>query len=278
MLFSVLGSAAETDNVLSYANVLRHLTDLDRLTHLQTGCRGGLFSSWDRNGTNRWGANGDVGQYLRVESNGEAVMADVDGPGIIYRIWSANPMGKIRVYLDGAKTPDYEWNFPDLFDGKLTPFVKPLVYRRDSAQSASDCYLPIPFAKHIKITADKAHGQYYHFNYVLLPKEQIVASFRLPLTAEEQNVLTGIAEAWSHPGRDPKPRLSGQETIKQKIDVAPGQTAVLCELNRTGVIRAIRARVAIEPALCLAKTRAARRMGRRRVAANSHAARAILRL
>jgi hypothetical protein len=58
---------------------------------------------------------------LRVEANGEAVMMDIDGPGIIYRTWSANPMGKIRVYLDGSERPAFEWNFPELFDGKLEP-------------------------------------------------------------------------------------------------------------------------------------------------------------
>src|SRR5512133_1008695 len=187
---------------LTYVDILHELTDLDRLSHLQTGYRGGLFSSWDRNSKTQWGANGDAGQYLRVEKNGEAVMRDLDGPGVIYRTWSANPMGKIRIYLDGASAPNFEWNFPDLFDGKLPPFIKPLVYRRDNAQSASDCYLPIPFAKHIKITADKAHGEYYHFNYVLYPKNQAVASFRLPLTVEEQAALSAVAEAWSHPGRD----------------------------------------------------------------------------
>jgi len=235
--------AAASEKPLTYVDVLHQLTDLDRLTHLQAGCKGGLFSSWDRNSRTHWGANGDAGQYLRVEADGEAVMMDIDGPGVIYRIWSANPMGKLRIYLDGVQTPSFEWSFPDLFDGKLPPFITPLVYRRDNPQSASDCYLPIPFAKHIKITADKAHSQYYHFNYVLLPQGQQVSSFRLPLSSEEQTALMAAADAWSHPGRDPKPRLPGQNTITKTITIAPGQTAVVCALRETGVIRAIRARV-----------------------------------
>ena len=236
-------TTAAAPKQLTYVDILHQLTDLDRLTHLQTGCKGGLFSSWDRNGTNYWGANGDAGQYLRVEPNGEAVMMDVDGPGVIYRTWSANPMGKIRVYLDGAQTPSYEWNFPDLFDGKLPPFIKPLVYRRDNAQSASDCYLPISFAKHIKITADKAHGEYYHFNYVLLPEDCTVQSFRLPLSDAEQAALSAAADAWNRPGRDPKPKLKGQTTISKSFSIAPGETVSVCDLRRPGVIRAIRARV-----------------------------------
>jgi hypothetical protein len=235
--------SAQSDKPRTYADILGQLTDLDRLAHLQTGCQGGLFSSWDRNSKAAWGANGDAGQYLRVEPNGEAVMMDIDGPGVIYRIWSANPMGKVRLYLDGAQTPTFEWNFPDLFDGKLPPFIAPLVYRRDGPQSASDCYLPIPFAKHIKITADKAHGEYYHFNYVLFPKDNPVPSFHLPLTDGEQAALASAAEAWSHSGRDPKPQLPGQKTIKKTITLQPGQSETLCDLKETGVIRAIRARV-----------------------------------
>src|SRR5262245_30612177 len=147
VLLSINHLSAQTPQPLTYVDLLHQLTDLDRLTRSQSGYKGGLFSSWDRNSKTHWGANGDAGQYLRIEPNGEAVMMDIDGPGVIYRVWSANPMGKLRVYLDGASTPSFEWNFSDLFDGKLSPFIKPLVYRRDRAQSASDCYLPIPFAK-----------------------------------------------------------------------------------------------------------------------------------
>ncbi len=233
-------AAAESGTTVTYVGLLHQLTDLDRLTRLQTGYRGGLFSSWDRNSRTVWGANGDAGQYLRVEPNGEAVMMDIDGPGVIYRTWSANPMGKIRIYLDGAQAPNYEWDFPDLFDGKLLPFIKPLVYRRDRPQSASDCYLPIPFARHIKITADKTHGEYYHFNYVLFPKDQSVPSFHVPLSQEEQTALFAAADAWSHPGRDPKPQLPGQQTISKSIVLTPGQTVELCALHGAGEIRAVR--------------------------------------
>jgi len=239
----VASEAAENLKPMTYADILEQLTDLDRLAVLQNGMKGGLFSSWDRGSRTNWGANGDAGQYLRIEPNGEAVMVDMDGPGVIYRTWSANPMGKLRIYLDGAAAPTYEWNFPDLFDGKLAPFINPLVYRRDNAQSASDCYVPIPFAKHIKITADKAHGEYYHFNYVLLPKDRVPTSFRLPLNSEEEAALKRVAKIWSNPGRDPKPEWAGQKKISKTIKLDPGQTAEICAIHETGVIRAIRARV-----------------------------------
>jgi hypothetical protein len=115
--------------------------------------------------------------------------------------------------------------------------------RRDNPQSASDCYLPISFAKHIKITADKAHGQYYHFNCLLLPPKQSVASFHLPLSETEQAALMAVADAWGHPGRDPKPRLADQTTLSAKVVLKPGESLELASLNGPGVVRAVKARV-----------------------------------
>ncbi len=228
---------------LTYADFLRQMTDLDRLTHLQPGVTGGQFSSWDRGDLKRWGCNGDAGQYLRVEPNGEAVMVELDGPGCLYRIWSANPMGRLRIYLDGATTPSFDWDFAKLFTGQIEPFIRPIVYQRGGPQSASDAYLPIPFARKIKICADRKHGQYYHFNYLRFPAEQVVESFRLPLTAAEQELLRRVAEAWSKPGTDPKPALPGQTTSQQSAELPPGGKLVLLDRQGAGVIRGLRLKV-----------------------------------
>lgn len=230
---------------LTYKDFIRQLTDFDRLTALQAGVQAGLFSSWDRGSLQVWGANGDAGHYLRIEENGEAVMMDVDGPGCIYRIWSANPQGTIRVYLDGAEKPTYEWDFNELFKGTIPPFQKPFVWQREDRR-ASDCYLPIPFSKHIKITADKKHVQYYHFNYLLFPKDWTIESFRLPLTGEEIGLLTDAAVIWARPGNDPKPQLPGQKTERKTLEIAPGETATLVDLPGPAMIRAVRMFVASE--------------------------------
>lgn len=240
------GAQASAPKTLTYADILRQLTDLDRLTRLHPGFQAGQFSSWDRNGREVWGANGDAGHYLREEPNGEAVMMEIDGPGVIYRVWSANPQGRIRLYLDGDAQPTYEWDFDALFNGSTPPFLKPLVYKRGGQMSASDCYVPIPFRRSIKITADRRHGQYYHFNYLLYPKDWTLPSFRLPLTPEEQTELQRAAEIWNAPGRDPKPTLEGQTTLKQTITLQPGKTATLANLKGPGMVRAIRARASSE--------------------------------
>ena len=198
-LCASLGGAAELD----YSHFLRNLIDLDRLPVLDEGVTCRQFSSYDRASkydekTDKyinWGANGDCGQYLRAEPNGEAVMAEMDGPGCIVRIWSANPQGKIRFYLDGDAKPTYEWPFADLFHDKVPPF-KPPVCGMDGA--GANIYLPIPYAKSCKVTADKAHNQYYHIGYKTFPKTAAVKTFRLPLSDEESKLLDEVIHAWNN--------------------------------------------------------------------------------
>lgn len=238
-LLAILPAGAKT---LTYVEVLDQLTDLDRLTHLQTGIRAGQFSSHSPD-DRVWGTNGDAGNYLRVEENGEAVMMEVDGPGCIYRLWSANPMGELRFYLDGATEPTYTFDFDGLFSGQHPPFVKPLVYKRGAQMSASDCYLPIPFAKSIKVCADQKHGQFYILNYLRFPADWEVQSFHLPLSVPENEALERAVEAWSHPGRDPKPRRPGQTTLQRRLSILPGQTVALADLAGPGEVRGLRCRV-----------------------------------
>src|SRR5271166_1669968 len=78
------------------------------------------------------------------------------------------------------------------------------------------------------IDSEKPHNPWHrrdhtHFNYVLLPKDQPVPSFRLPLSDEEQTALPAVADTWSHPRRDPKPQLPGQQTISKTVTSHPAK-------------------------------------------------------
>ena len=99
---------------ITTGSLLDEMTDLDRLAELPSPTYvTKQFSSYDQKSTTpddheNWFANRDRGQYLRTETNAgrqEFVMMDVDGPGAIVRIWSANPEGTLRVYLDGSDRP-----------------------------------------------------------------------------------------------------------------------------------------------------------------------------
>jgi hypothetical protein len=248
---------ARAEIQLSYEDLLSYLTDLNRLPVIEPGVSCKQFSSYDRASkydaaTDKyinWDANGDAGQYLRVEPDTqEGVMAEMDGPGCIFRIWSANPQGRIRFYLDGDSKPTYEWDFNELFTGKTEPFVKPLVWKRDprNPECASDCYLPIPYARSCKVTSvvidknGKPHkpGHYYHIDYRSFPKDWKVESFKLPLSDAQKKALDETVAKWSSCG------TMGNEELSVSVHtIAPGQSKVVARQDGAGVITALRAKL-----------------------------------
>jgi len=241
-----IGAAAGAGE-LDYAFFLRALIDLDRLTQIEPGVTCKQFSSYDRatrydEKTDKqinWGANGDCGQYIRKEPDGEAVMAEMEGPGCIVRIWSANPQGQIRFYLDGAAKPSFEFNFADLFHDKVPPF-KPPVCGMDGA--GANVYLPIPYGKSCKVTADKAHNQYYHVGYKTFPKDTQVRTFRLPLSDDETAWLDKVIAAWKNCGVDPvAPRET--KSLARAVDLPAGQPVVLGELEGPATLVSFKAKL-----------------------------------
>ncbi len=112
------------------------------------------------------------------------MLAEMDGPGCVVRIWSANPKdaGKIRIYLDGAEQPVIEANLEALLAGKwqttidgkeTTPFPDPIACERSRGFTL---YFPIAYARHCKITIDRP-DIYYHVDYRRYPQGSQVETF-----------------------------------------------------------------------------------------------------
>lgn len=153
---------------ITCASLIEEMTDLARLAEFPSPaftCK--QFSSYDRaakSPTENWFANNDCGQYLRVEERDgrkEYVMMDAAGPGAIVRMWSANPAGTLRIYLDGAERPVIEAPMAEWLGGKFPGLPRPIAgeYSR-----GWNLYFPIPYAKHCKVTSDQGNF-YYHVNY-----------------------------------------------------------------------------------------------------------------
>jgi len=271
-LLPALGAPAQA---LTYAELCEQLHDLDRLTRRQQGVTAHQASSYERRDRESWGVNGDSGHYARVEPNGEAVLFQADGPGCIWRIWSANPQGLLRFYFDGAATPSLELPFQALFEDGRPPFIRPLVYQRDTERSAHDCYVPLPFAKSVKVTADAAHRQYYHFDWLHYPAGTTVPTFRLPLSGEERDAVRRAAEAWANPAgirsrRWPANRRAATLTLQPARPCLGGP-------HGPGQIRALRVRLDAAQRFAGASC-ASGRLRRVRLAAGLEPARAVVRL
>ncbi len=168
--FAVAGAPAADDDTLAVttASLLEELVDLRGLALYPSPeftCR--QFSSYDPKSISpeeEWFANADCGHYLRIEDNNgrkEYVMADAEGPGAIVRIWSANPKGVLRVYVDHSPAPVIEALMTDFLNGKTEGFMHPITH---TSSRGWNSYFPIPYAEHCKITSDQG-GFYYQVNF-----------------------------------------------------------------------------------------------------------------
>ena len=191
-----LFSSITYGETLSYTDLIGRLTDLERLAVLPApGENCGQWSSYDRASQyntatehyQRWEANGDGEGIIRKEGN-RLVLAEMTGPGCIWRIWSAMPKeGHILFYLDGSETPAIDIPFAGLFNRTIEPFTRPaLVHETAKGQN---CYIPIPYQKSCKIVVEGEWGRFYHFTYATYPKDTIVPTFSMKLSAEESAAL-----------------------------------------------------------------------------------------
>ncbi len=99
LLLAALTATAQTDTALTYTDLVHRMTNVSRLAVLpERGEKCGMWSSYDRasrydEATGKyvnWDANGDGGGVIRSEGD-RVVMAEMQGPGCIWRIWSAAP-------------------------------------------------------------------------------------------------------------------------------------------------------------------------------------------
>ncbi|HXY34234.1 MAG TPA: glycoside hydrolase family 172 protein [Planctomycetaceae bacterium] len=159
------------------------------------------------------------------------VLADMDGPGCVVRIWSANPKdaGKIHIYLDGAQTPVIEASLVELLGGKwkttidgkeTVPFPDPIACERSRGYNL---YFPIAYARHCKITIDRP-GIYYHVDYRTYPTGTEVETFSLESLARYSRQVQDVVEGLHLPVQRRASATNGS-TSSWFAKLGPGQKA-----------------------------------------------------
>ncbi len=217
----------QTPQKLTYVDLVNRLTDLEHLATLPVpGEQCAQWASWDRRSEYDkdskkyidWDANGDGGGIIRKEGN-DLVFAEIEGPGVIWRTWSALAKdGHVKIYLDGATEPTVDLPFIGYFNRENEPFIYPsLVHMTAQGQN---CYVPIPFQKSCKITANGDWGAYYHFTYTTYPKGTILPTFKRQLSPAEKEALAKADERLSHCG--PTLPVSRNENVTKHRLVASG--------------------------------------------------------
>lgn len=114
------------------------------------------------------GAGFHQGNFLRIEDNGEAVLLDVTGPGMLTRLWSGEPSGTLRFYFDGAAKPQWEIPWKDLFSERLA--FQRLFFAR-TGDGTGGFRFPLPFSKGLKITLSDETWCEWQAEAALFPPE-----------------------------------------------------------------------------------------------------------
>jgi hypothetical protein len=236
--------------------LLKELTSLDYLAESPDPaytCK--QFSSYDQRSTDpavltdeNWFANGDRGQHLRVETvNGkeEHVMMDTAGPGAIVRFWSANPddAGIVRFYIDGATTPTLEAPLSQLLHGEHPLSPKPIGGMRGRG---CNTFLPIPYAKHCRVTASKP-SFYYHINYRSYEAGTTVESFSTEKALLLQAQIDAAAQALAAPDGTAAPPANTR-TLEKSWNLNPKTLEQLNLATGAAAIRSLECAISAEDA------------------------------
>jgi hypothetical protein len=171
------------------------------------------------------------------------VLAEMDGPGCVVRIWSANPgdAGNIHIYLDEAKEPVINAPLQELLGGKWqtetdgkkwTPFPDPIACERSRG---FNLYFPLAYAKHCKITIDKP-DIYYHVDHRTYPKGTEVETFSLPAFRRAPEQLDAVRDALTSEFKKPLSTISLQESAGNGKTIEPGEQ-IKASFKGPGAIR-----------------------------------------
>ena len=228
--------AAETTPVYGLSEWAR----LDLLPRFKASVKVASISSYDRTGGNDDGFSGKY-SFVRKEGDG-LVIADLKGPGVIYRIWTPTPTDEpIEFYFDGETTPRVTCKYRQLFDGSKPPFNAPLV---GFGSGGFYSYLPLPYKVSCKIIIRAPKVQFYQINYATYPPDTAIQTFDSSAPDMSGTPMQQAQRAMSLAGRDMSalvvPEGTPLQTTKTTRSLAPGKSVTLFDSRKGGRIAGIR--------------------------------------
>jgi hypothetical protein len=210
LLIPLLFATAARGEV-TFASLLREMTDRTVVTHwpaieyqsLQASSYARASKTPDD--PNGWFSNSDWNFEIRKETTAgrtECVLMEHHGPGVLTRIWTPffqdsfdNRKGTdIRIYIDGETEPRFQGNMIELLTGNgpvKPPFAQPTA-------RAGCLYLPIPFAKSIKVTREDS-SFYYIINYRAYQPGTAVESFHPDMLRKHAALLETVGKELVEP-------------------------------------------------------------------------------
>jgi hypothetical protein len=148
------------------------------------GVESRYFSSFDRTGGN---ADGFTGRYssLYVLPDGEHVIFDALGPGVLRTLWFTGPreggagleLGRIRFYFDGEERARLVTDQERLFGGRQPPFAAPLVADNRTSTGGFVSWVPLAYGRRLLITTERKPS-FYIAQYDTFPVDTRLQSWQ----------------------------------------------------------------------------------------------------
>ncbi len=227
----------------SYAELVARLTDLQRLaTPIVPGEKTIASTSHDRgmsyelqsNTYRNWSANGDGSGCIRREGDTQ-VMVDEEGPGVLWRIWSAKAGdGHIKIFIDGNEKPVIDKPFHAYFDDLEKEFPGLAM----TLSRGRNQFVPISFAKSCQVVMEKDWGIYFHCTHTRFPEGTQVEPFP-GFTPRVVSSLKKASDAWGKRGSNPYSSDTGTADEKKTLVIRPGRTESLAFAGG-GAVRALK--------------------------------------
>lgn len=249
--FTACGVDHHQEEELAYTDLVGRLMNMKSLAVLpQKGEKSAMWSSYDRDSKIDsagnyidWAANIDGlrPQYIRKEGENE-VLAEMEGPGAIVRMWSASPKkGKVKIFIDGQEQPVIDESFIDYFKPSIPAFdFSELVYETNA--KGFNNYVPITYNKSCKIVAEPGWGQYYQFNYITFPEGTKLEVFNPELADSHQKALSEVNSFFKQNMGESPYAEEGFKTTSKIVSLKPAEKKSVV-LEGTGAIAELRIKI-----------------------------------
>lgn len=121
------------------------------------------------------------------------VLADLEGPGCVLRLWAARPAGVLHLYVDSGAEPILVAALADVVHGRIKPFQSIGGGTDESAFTA----VPIPYRESCRLVlTGTAKPQEVQVTYATFAPETPINSFRPRLGAEDRRYFSRARSVW----------------------------------------------------------------------------------
>ena len=235
---------------------------LDALLHIERlpvlrDARSYMISSYNRDYWN----DDNIPVYLRKDE-GEGTIAEIEGPGCIYRVWLGGGGGaRFKFYFDGETEARVILRFSGP-NGEPEPQSRGILPLTSGIQAdlgyppmmltgtkngphleTGICYMPMPFERSCRIAIEPpVERKYFQINYHLLPKGVSLRTFDpADIPQEDLQKIRRVVDMWYRAGEPLKESPHRSEGI---LNIKDGEEAVLLDLKeRAGRINALRVKL-----------------------------------